>query len=276
MKAPKPRGTAIDATRKRLWHDRFLHYRYPPTDGDIDTWLGQFDAQHQDVAARLLDAVEVVNRQQMDLAFRSLVAALPGWHRYKTKRQGRWRFVPYSISAGESGDVMISYLRQALGMRHKSYNELFIQPQNLVKARLTSEDTVVLVDDFAGSGDQACTSWDTFFKELVGAAGTVFLLVVAASKLAQDEIGLRTDLQLMAHYNLVNADNIFAPQCLHFDDSEKGTILSYCQTHFPNKPKGYGDCGLIFVLQHDCPNNTIPILHGQHKKWHPLFPRASP
>src|SRR5207244_10949620 len=139
------------------------------------------------------------NRQQMDLAFRGLMAALPGWHRQKSIRQGKWRFVPYSISAGESGDVMISYLRQALGMRHKSYNELFIQPQKLAQARLTSEDTFVLVDDFAGSGEQACSSWDKFFKELVGGVGTVYLLVVAASKRAQDEIGQRTDLQLMAH-----------------------------------------------------------------------------
>jgi hypothetical protein len=171
MRAPKPRGTAIDQARKRTWYDRFLHYRYPPTYGDIDAWVEQFDRRHRDTAARLLDAVEVLNRQQMDLAFRSLMAALPGWHRQKSKRQGKWRFVPYSISAGESGDVMISYLRQALGMRHKSYNELFIQPQNLVQARLTSEDTVVLVDDFAGSGEQACSSWDKFFKELVGAVG---------------------------------------------------------------------------------------------------------
>ena len=277
MRQPQPIGSVIDHARKTRWHDRFLYYRYPPTQGDIEAWIKQFKEEHHDTAARLLDSVEVIKRQQIDDAFRSLMDTLPEWHRFKTRRSGRWRFVPYSMSAGESGDVMISFLRQALGMRHKQYNELFIQPQNIPRERLTSDDTLVLVDDFAGTGDQACKSWDSFFKELVGDVGTVYLMVVAASKRAQDEIGARTDLQLMAHYNLVNSDNIFSDHCLHFSADEKKTLLGYCNQHFPAAPKGYGDCGLVFVLQHDCPNNTIPILHGHNKnKWHPLFPRSSP
>jgi hypothetical protein len=277
MRPPQAPGVAIDSARKRRWYDRFRHFRYPPSQSDIDDWIGQFDEAHADLAARLLDSVEVVPRFQMDQAFRTLMAALPGWHRFKSRRQGRWRFVPYSTSAGESGDVMIAYLRQALGMRQKHFSELFIQPQNLPSERLTQDDTVVLVDDFAGSGDQACTSWDDLFKELVGDVGNVFLLVVAASKKAQDEIGERTDLQLMAHLNLLDSDNIFSDRCHHFSAADKTDILGYCQRHFPSSPKGYGDCGLIFVLHHDCPNNTIPILHSQNKnRWRPLFPRVSP
>jgi hypothetical protein len=277
MKAPSAPGTPIDNKRKKRWVERFLHYRYPPSQSEIEDWVAQFKAQHADLAARVLDSVEVVKRQQIDLAFRSLVDALPGWHVSKAKRQGRWRFIPYSISAGESGDVMIAYLRQALNLRHRQYNELFIQPQELPSARLTESDSVVLVDDFAGSGNQACDSWDAFYRELVGGAGNVYLMVVAASKRAQAEIGTRTDLQLLAHYNLHESDNIFSDKCRHFSADDKAALLDYCTTHFPKAPKGYGDCGLVFVLQHDCPNNTIPILHSHNQgKWFPLFPRSSP
>jgi hypothetical protein len=277
MRPPLVPGSVIDKVRKRRWYERFLHYRYPPTQAEIDDWIGQFDDAHSDLAARLLDSVEVVNRQQIDQAFRTLMNTLPGWHRFKTRRHGRWRFVPYSISAGESGDVMVAYLRQALGMRQKQYSRLFIQPQNLPRERLNEDDTVVLVDDFAGTGDQACGSWDRFFKELVGDVGTVYLLVAAASKRAQDEIGKRTDVQLMAHFNLLESDNIFSEACHHFTREEKIALLGYCQQNFPEAPRGYGDCGLIFVLQHDCPNNSIPILHSQRKNmWLPLFPRVSP
>jgi len=276
MRAPRAVGTPLDNGRKKGWIDRFLHYRYPPSQLEIEQWVAQFDTEHEDLAARLLDSVDVIKRQQMDQAFRSLMDALPGWHRSKSKRQGRWRFIPYSMSAGESGDVMISYLRQALGMRQRHYDELFIQPQLLPDARLSQDDTVVLVDDFAGSGDQACGSWDKFFKELVGDVGNVYLLVVAASRRAQLEIGARTDMQLMAHINLMESDNIFSEKCHRFSDDDKAALLGYCTKHFPKVPKGYGDCGLIFVLQHDCPNNTIPILHGHNKRWQPLFPRSSP
>jgi len=117
-----------------------------------------------------------------------------------------------------------------------------------------------------------------YIEPFAGSACLFFeLMVVAASKRAQTEIGNRTDVQLMAHYNLTDGDNLFSDKCLHYSDDEKNTILSYCNEHFPDKPKGYGDCGLIFVMHHDCPNNSIPILHSHNKnKWHPLFPRASP
>lgn len=81
----------------------------------------------------------------------------------------------------------------------------------------------------------------------------------------------------MNHYNLNGADNFFSDDCLHFTAEEKAAVLKYCNEHFPDSPKGYGDCGLLFVLQHDCPNNTIPILHAYNKnKWFPLFPRSNP
>ena len=70
MREPQPQGTAIDHARTKRWHDRFLFYRYPPTQGDIEAWIKQFEQEHHDTASRLLDSVEVVNRPQIDAAFR--------------------------------------------------------------------------------------------------------------------------------------------------------------------------------------------------------------
>ncbi len=277
MKPPQAPGTSIDYKRKKRWHGHFLHYRYAPTVADIEEWVDQFDVAHRDVGARILDSVEVISRQQIDQAFRQLLAVLPGWNKNPKRRKGRWRFVPYSISAGESGDVMVACLRQAMGLRGRDYNELFVQPPDLVRQQLKDEDTLVLVDDFAGTGDQASTSWDSFFRELAAEVGTVYLMVVAASKRAQDEIVTRTDLQLIAHFNLDESDNVFSDKCIHFSSQDKATIESYGKKHFPQSPRGYGDCGLLFVLQHDCPSNSIPLLHGSRRdKWQPLFPRTSP
>jgi hypothetical protein len=275
MRQPRPPGTMVNTARRNVWHGRFLHYRYPPTIDEISEFLTQFGSAHEDVAARLLDAVEVVTRVQIEQAFRTLMENLPGWHRAKTKRKGNWRFVPYSFSSGESGDQMIAAFRQSMGMRQQQYDELFIHPHNLVDQRLRGEDTVVLVDDFSGSGNQACTSWNRLFRELVGGVGTVYLMVVAATTDAQEIIRKNTDLQVLSHYNLDASDNFFSEHCQHFTQADKQAILEHCTENFPDEPRGYGDCGLLFVLQHDCPNNSVPLLHKQKKnKWVPLFPRT--
>lgn len=274
MRQPRPAGTAVDAARKRTWQTRFLHYRYPPNADEINEFVTQFGQEHEDLAARLLDAVEVVTRVQIEQAFQTLMQNLAGWHRSRSRRKGKWRFVPYSFSSGESGDQMIHAFRQAMGMNQTSFDELFIHPHNLLDQMLRGEDTVVLVDDFSGSGNQACTSWEKLFRELVGGVGTVYLVVVAATTDAQDLIKTRTELQVLSHYNLDSSDNFFSADCHHFTAADKQAVLQKCTAHFPKSPRGYEDCGLLFVLQHDCPNNSIPLLHAHAAKWIPLFPRS--
>lgn len=42
------------------------------------------------------------------------------------------------------------------------------------------------------------------------------------------------------------------------------------------KPLGYGNQGLLLTFSRNCPNNSLPILHGHGKgnnQWTPLFPR---
>jgi hypothetical protein len=275
MRQPSPPGTTVDDRRKQIWFERFHHYRYSPTHEEINRFLKQFGQKHRDIAARVLDCVEVVTRVQIEQAYKTLMENLPGWHRDKSRRTGEWRFVPYSSSTGDSGDQMIAAFRQALGMKHKAFNELFVYPHQLPDQRLRGEDTVVLVDDFSGSGNQACDSWNNLFRELVGGVGTVYLIVVAATTAAQEVIRNNTDLQVRCEHNLDASDNFFSEECDHFTEAEKQAILWRCNKHFPNEPRGYGDCGLLIVLQHDCPNNSIPLLHKPKKnKWVPLFPRS--
>lgn len=277
MNEPAPPGTRIDLARKEKWRSRFMHYRNPPTIEHIGAWVKQFKRPHKDVAARLLDSVQLVTRAEMELAFQTLMRSLPGWHHQRSRRSGEWRFVPFAVRPGESGDHMMACFRQAMGMRQKHSDPLFIYAHQLPGQKLTGNDTVVLIDDFAGTGEQACTSWNGLFRELAAGAGTVYLMVVAATTQAQQAIRENTDLQVMTHYHLIGSDNLFSDDCTHFTAAEKETVLGYCNAHFPDKPKGYGDCGLLFVLQHDCPNNSLPILHRYNKnKWVPLFPRSKP
>jgi hypothetical protein len=238
----------------------------------IELWLQQFSAIDRDAAARILDAVLFIGNQHIHTIFRELVNGLDGWDRAKSKRRGRWFFVPFSGSVGESGDSMVHALRMATSMTKKQYADLFIHRSELVAKNPGSEDTVVLVDDFSGTGTQACDSWH-LFEELLTGAPRIVLMLIAATEDALARIIDETKMEPVCATTLRRRDNIFHDDCHYFTPGEKNTVLNYCRRADQRQPRGYGDAGLLVVLAHRTPNNTIPILHATHDEWHGLFPR---
>jgi hypothetical protein len=272
MNAPRPRGTAIDDARVLAWSLRFAGFTREVTPTAIRNWLSQFAAVHSDLSSRLLDAVVFVSHNDIHAAFRAILAGLPGWSPDATLRAGRWRFVPYTSSAGESGDTMLHVFRKANGLKSSRFNELFIYRSDLLRQRLSSRDTVVFVDDFSGTGDQVCKAWKRTISELLPGAPTVFLVLVAANLPAMGRIAAETPLKVACHMPLPEDEDLFSPLCTHFSDLEKASVLAYCTRADPRSPRGYGDCGLMLVLAHGGPNNSIPILHATRNRWKGLFP----
>lgn len=277
MRRPRAPNSPLNAQRYRSWTDRFGSYRSPVTRPSIEEWLNQFrQGADRDTAARVLDAIMYFNQADISSNFRSMLQSLEGWHIHKTKRQGRWFFVPLARSAGESGDTMLHQFRIANGLATRQHDELFIFPTELVRKKLTNEDTVVLVDDFSGSGTQVCKLWndkDTSFSELTAGAGRVFLILLAATSSARNRIKNETAILLNAAHTFNEKDNLFSDSCAHFSATEKSRILAYNRTADNQNPKGFADCGLLVVFYHRCPNNSIPVLHMFHNRWDGLFPR---
>lgn len=273
MKVPKAPGEPIGATRMRDWLDDFSGYRVNVNEGRIDRWINQFQDGHRDVAARVLDAVEFITNQQVAEAYRQALGSLPGWHINQTRRRGRWRFVPFSFSAGESGDSMLHVFRVANALQHRRYDELFLHIRDLPGAGLGEEDTVVFVDDFSGTGDQAVRNWNEALAELLPEKPAAFLVLVAASSAARRRINKETRLTAVLHTVLRDPDNLFHDRCTYFTTAEKEIVLGYCRTAAPREPRGYGNCGFVVVFSHRCPSNSIPILHVSNQRWEGLFRR---
>ena len=272
MNIPLPCGSVIDGRRYHAWLSQFSGYRNSVTNGMIELWLNQFSPEDRDVAARILDAILFIGNQHIHTNLRELVGALDGWDKVKSKRRGRWFFVPFSGSAGESGDVMVHALRMATSMTKKQYSELFIYRSELVAKNPGPDDTVVLVDDFSGTGNQACNSWH-LFEELLTGGPRVILMLLAATDNALTRISNETGMEPVCGTTLQPKDNFFHSDCTCFSSAEKRKILEYCVKADANQPKGYGEAGLLVVLAHRTPNNTLPILHSTHAGWHGLFPR---
>lgn len=273
MRRPKDVGTAVDAHRYRDWIQDYSGYRLPVTEGRIDRWREQFEDVDSDLSARLLDCVDYISQQRIGAAFKDLLTSLPGWDINEQRRDGKWRFVPFSASTGESGDSMLSRFRHANNMGGRQYNNLFIHSSQLLLQEINADDTVVFVDDFSGTGQQACSVWENALSELLPTRPNVYLVLVCARQPAIDRIHNDTDLIVSTHHVILTSHDIFSDECHHFSEQEKERIKHYCERADPNRPLGFGECGLVVVFQHSSPNNSIPILHVQNCRWIGLFSR---
>ena len=270
MKKPQRRGTAITPVRRQGWIDTFQGYRHVIAEIDVQNWLNQFAEEHKDLAARILDSVEFVSPDATDGAYRNLLAALPGWDIDPAQRNGIWKFAAFTSSPGESGDRMLHQFRNANNLAGQNHNNLFAYRSEL--ASLGKDDTVVFIDDFSGSGNQVTDYWPTL-EEVLANGPTAYLVLIGATTTAQGVISANTSLNLRAAIVLDKSDDVFASVCTHFSNAEKEVLLTYCKRASRNEPKGHAACGLILVLAHKAPNNSISVLHQNNNRWTGLFRR---
>lgn len=272
MKNPGARRRPIDAARFAEWTDAFEGYTPRVTQEAIEDWLKQFAKTDRDLAARVLDAVEFYRSDQLADAFRSALSSLPGWSIDATHREGRWWFVPFSTGVGESGDAMLHLFRRANGMSGSAFNSLFVHKSDLPKLDPGPEDTIVFVDDFAGTGQQAVTTWAPMAELLTRKPRTLLILAVAVDR-GLRRIASETPLVAHPYRRLDSRHNFFALACTYFRVGEKTRIARYCRRADRSSPHGFGDCGLLLVLAHGGPNDSLPILHSKKRAFRGLFPR---
>ena len=240
----------------------------------IRQWLKLFSNADQDIAARLLDCVQVVSEQEIHSGYRRVLGRLRDWDINPVRRRGRWLFVGFGGS-GENGQAMLRIFREANQLTSAAYDSLFCGATDLPFKELTGADHVAFIDDFSGTGRQVCLAWPTL-QELIAADAACHLILTAATHVAISKIRKLNNLSLVVHFKLQEEDNVFSSKCKYFKKAEKLIIETYGKRANRKNPKGFGECGLLFVLSHKTPNNTIPILHAYHNRWHGVFPRYLP
>jgi hypothetical protein len=78
---------------------------------------------------------------------------------------------------------------------------------------------------------------------------------------------------LISAHELHEGDNVFSDDCLHFAKLDRAKLFHYGRLASRRHPMGFGDCGFLVVFQHRTPNNSIPILHADNRRWTGLFLR---
>ncbi|WP_226783290.1 phosphoribosyltransferase-like protein [Oceaniglobus trochenteri] len=256
------------------WVHRFRFYRNPPDRGRIQAWLDQFEQQHRGLAERLLDIIQVVSDQDVLVGYRDFLRNADGWDINEAHRRGRWYFVGFGGS-GESGPHMVRLFREANVLNATKFDSLFVHLRDLPSLGLTAEDTVIFIDDIAGSGDQACRLWPTI-QELIASEAKAVLLLTAVTYRSEARISSKTELVIACRDNLGTECDLFHDDCTAFDRDEKSVIEGYCKKADKSNPRGYGNCGLFYVLAHKTPNNCLPIIHAHNKNWGGILPRYTP
>lgn len=270
----KPQG-GVSPAKLAAWARRFSVYRRAPSKQDIQAWLSLFKDADQPVAIRILDNLLLVSETSIHTGYRTALQSLDGWHGNARQRDGRWYFCGYANHAHESGSVMLRMFAEANRLTQDAHRNMFVSPRELPQLKLTAMDTLIFVDDVSGSGNQVINYWPTML-ELIASEARTFLILTAATQRALDAISTNTDLEVIAQHVIDNSGNIFHEDCKFLTSAEKTKLLAYCKAADARNPKGYGNCGLLLILSHKTPNNTIPVLHCHHDGWQGLFPRYLP
>lgn len=269
MRRPEDRNTPIDSERLLGWERRFRFYRAPPGQEEINNWLARFSDEDRDAAARILDCVDVISEATIQQGYKEALKSIEGWHKSAAKRDGRWIFTGFG-KPSESGWSMLRVFREANGLTAGTHDGLFRHTTEIPSLKLTAEDTIVVVDDFSGTGNQICRRWPTL-QELIASDARCFIILTAATVDAIRKIEDETGVSVISKVKIQKNENIFVGTRFNADDQAR--LLKYCRRADAKNPKGFNDCGLLYVLSHKTPNNSIPILHANHLRWIGLFPR---
>ena len=202
-------------------------------------------------------------------------------------------------------DVVVSYAGSP-GKSGAHYAALYANTAELISHNIISPDKVcefmsslddnkktclVIVDDIIGTGrnlvDQLSELSEPFAEAKIGT--DVLLVVVVLCATVEGENRVRkhiterwpnADLEICES---IGADHFAFPDSLGFwGTDERKNIAKSLATDLgarvqKRKPLGYGDQGLLLTFSRNCPNNSLPILHGSGKAnspWTPLFRRT--
>ena len=267
-----------------------------PEEANPERWLAGFADTHKDHAVALLDSFIFISARQTRKLFTSAIHALSaevtaGETGYAAKRQ-RWQeFLRSAIISAPTGEdpnpTDSGFIFQRLARSALRVPEANIVNASDIQTVLERDGArpIILVDDFAGSGNQLLETWhrseasasSRSLAEMTADHGLeVYYVPLVCTSLAAERIeheagGLRlrpchivTDVYAAGH-----PDSVVFPESLRptADDfitrsSEGAGITSL--------PRGFWDLELALAFEHSIPDANLGVLWSEEGGWFPL------
>jgi orotate phosphoribosyltransferase len=256
---------------------------------DIIAWLENFDTSDWTKALIVLNNFEYFSTNDIIKEFDDgLINIL------ERIRQDEKLFLIPVGAVGKSGVTMIYYLkktpsfsnRNVIIVSDESYDH---EDKKIIKfSQIPDECTIVLVDDFSGSGETILDFYKAI-RKLLPKNHITFALTVAFLDKAKENLGgnyikifgnqrLPSFSQrgsIFGYYPKMAAIRNF---CFEYGDKLYPEV-SYKAGKTRQHPLGFSNTQALIGFEHSIPNNTLPIIwadiniKGTNKKWNPLFPR---
>ncbi len=268
-------------------------------------WLKNFLEPERPHALALLGAFMYLNNPMVDALFRSAVQRLSVEISQPTTSLAgaklRWRAFLSSVrvtyvegerpNVTDSGRIFARKARQELGIEE---SQIVDPAMALSELQRNPSHSVLLVDDFVGSGDQMVTTWgrpyttslgnvSTFAEAALNGANIIYAPLFATSRgiasLSMRCQGLRVSPAhvLDASYSLTDAESILWPTALKataatmlYDASVRAGIV----TNYKYGWQGFNDLALAIAFEHSVPDATMPIFFWDRDGWIPLIRRT--
>lgn len=236
--------------------------------GHVLGWLAQFSDDDLALGIKVLETITYYNatnirkmtEEMANLAFDAL----------KKSKLKRAAFVPVGKFGSGSGTVA-RVLRESLA---KTKHEL-VDRLDLATSKSGDWDAVVFIEDFSGTG-KVLSDWWLDVESIVRPLGVpvlVGLLVVSPEAHSVIEVFA----EVLAVEELEDSANVLSGANSDLSAKQKERIRHYCEKSGASETfrEGFGGCGLLLAFKHGCPDNSLPILWHEHKKWSRLFRRSA-
>ena len=262
----------------------------------VRAWIGQVESNvDQRLLFKLLQNIRFFHdnevREKFSEAHTWIHAKLP---------------VPVKKSRAQRRDDILVSFADGLGKSGAHYAGLYARTNEIVSENVVAPSQLgvllgdmdnrrqvglVIVDDMIGTGDtlveRLSVLSDVFGKAKVGTE--IPLSVVVLCSTVEGECRVRNhivksmpnaDLEIC---EMLDPKHIAVGKSAGFWETEaeksaaKTMLTDLGARVQKRKPLGYGNQGLLLTFSLNCPNNSLPILHGAGKgsrKWMPLFPRT--
>lgn len=245
----------------------------------IRDWIDQFDRRDGALAIRILEKVFFVDQSKILTAYQSIHQQLASLEDDLLKVF----FAGYGY-AGSSGEGMLYRYKTANRLRGTQIEANFMNMTDIPSRLLfINAPSVLFVDDFVGSGNGAIKVWrgetgeeSPALQDIVPASvRNRYLGVAVAYQRGIDEIQASIPLTVLPWKIFSERERVLSERSSIFNRSEKELIRMYCRRTGCSSSfeTGYGDTQSLVVFEHNCPNDSLPILWFEGNDWKALFAR---
>jgi len=255
----------------------------------IKSWLNNFEKSEENAAHKLLNQFVYFNskmtREMLISLYRDFIQypirqkALKEEDVEKSfdKRLNKTRFLGMG-NPSESGTHLLYYFRQVNNIN----KDLFID-----QSRVDLENTqiqierYIYIDDMSITGKQVCDYAEIEAKKIHEKGVEVNCYLLCATKEAIKKI---KDMNIFdtveSVFELDESFKCFSDDGSRYflDEKDKQECKEMAERYGKELCKkehslGYGDSQLLLGLEHNTPNNTLPIFWSEKENWIPIFKR---